>query len=343
MNVPILIKKNRSDIFIPTSNRADSLKKCLLSLNKQSNKQFRVIVIGIKKSRNIESLIKKHAKCDIVYKIQKNKGLINAANEALNISKNEFFIRIDDDVVLSKNWHKEILKTFDSDKKIGGVTGPTIMSTKGIESRDLTKFISKFSAANNILDKFFKYIYLNFLYENKYDEVTRFLPSGVFTLGSNLRSSLNIKNLKEVDSLEACNWSVRTKLLKKIGGFDRIYLKGLGDYHESDAALKIKSLGYKLIFNPKVRLNHNVEISKVPRARPASFYRIQNLFIFYFRFFRIRSFGQILKFAINIMMQNGYYLFRFVSTGKFNQLGSVVGTPIGLIRGLLMRPKYKIL
>ena len=332
----------KADIFIPTSNRVDSLKQCLDSLQKQTSTDFRILLVGLKGDVKVTRLLKKYSNLDIIYFLQKDKGLIGAANEALAVSKNEIFVRIDDDVILNPDWYKNLILTYQSDRRIGGVTGPTIMSEKGINSRDLTAFLNNFKTNRNLLLKLVYYVYNNYLYENKMLEVSTFMKSGVFTLGSNHSECLSIEGNQEVDNLEACNWSARRKLLKQINGFDPIYVKGLGDYHEADAALRIKKLGYKLIFNSGVTLRHNVEIGKVAKARPAPFYRIQNFIIFYFRFFKIESLDQLCKFTLNVFLQNCYYLYRFVTTGKISQLGAITGTVVGLSKVVFAPRKYLI-
>lgn len=325
----------KADIFIPTSNRINALKKCLDSLNDQTSKNFNVFLVGLKKDKKIERLVKTFNNLEINYFIQKKKGIIGAANEALKKAKGEIFIRTDDDVVLDKDWFKNIIEPYKADKKIGGVTGPTLISQKGMAARDLTFFLTSFGKSKNPLFKLLSLIYYHYLYENKIKEVSLFLKSGAFTLGSNFSDCLKIKKIIEVDNLEACNWSCREKLLKSLGGFDEIYLKGLGDCSEADVPFRIKKLGYKIIFNPKAKLEHHVEIGGVKKARPAAFYRIQNFIIFYHRHFSIKSFDQFLRFMVNLMMQNGYYFYRFLTTGSLNQLGAFPGTIVGLIKAYI--------
>lgn len=336
-------KRIIADIFIPTTNRKAALLQCLDSLNSQTKKTFRVIIIGQKSDKEIFRLIEKYKCLKIVYLVQKQRGLIGAANEALKISRAPIFVRIDDDVILDPLWFSELTKTFVSNRKIGGVTGPTIMSKKGIASRDLTNYLVTFSKSNNIFHRLIGWIYLDLLYEGRIFDVSTFLPSGVFTIGSNFKSSLKLRGLLRVNNLEACNWSARTKLLKKVGGFDEIYVKGLGDYHEADAALKIKSLGYYLIFNPRVKLQHNVESGHIPKARPAPYYRIQNFIIFYFRFFRIKNLSQLTRFSINLFLQNCYFLFRFITTGNIYQLTAIIGTLIGIMKVIFIKKSYSVI
>ena len=327
----------KADIFIPTSNRIDALKKCLDSLNSQTSKDFKVFLVGLKKDKEVGKLVAKFKDLNIDYFLQKKRGIIGAANEALKKAKGEIFIRTDDDVILGKDWFKNIVEPYRADKKIGGVTGPTIMNKRGIESRDLTSFLNNFKKRQNLFSKLLNLIYYRYIYEGKIKEVSLFLKSGAFTLGSNFPDCLKIKKIIEVDNLEACNWSCREKLLKSLGGFDEIYLKGLGDCSEADIPFKIKKLGYKIVFNPKAKLEHHVEIGSVQKARPASFYRIQNFIIFYHRHFPIKSPDQLSRFMVNLVMQNGYYFYRFLTTGNFNQLGAIPGTMVGLFRAYVLK------
>ena len=278
-----------ADIFIPSSNRIDSLKTCLDSLDRQTNKNFHIIIAKIRENKAVDHLLKKYPRLSIYSFVQVKRGLIGAANESLGKSRYPIFIRVDDDVEMKPFWFDSLIKTYRADKTIGGVTGPTIMSKDGLNSRHLTKFIGEIQSNDNMLFRVIKG-YLKIIYEDKMYEPSMFLKSGAFTLGSNYPKALKIKHLIDVDNLEACNWSCRRNLLLKIGGFDESYTKGLGEFHEADAARKINCLGYRLIFNPQVQLKHNVEQGKVQDARGESFWRIQNFVLFYFRFNRIKNF-----------------------------------------------------
>ena len=327
----------KADIFLPTSNRIEALRNCLVSLSNQTEKNFKIFLVGLEKDKEVEKLVASFKNLSIDYFIQKKPGIIGAANEALIKAKGEIFIRIDDDVTLDKDWFKNLIKTYREDKMVGGVTGPTIMNKKGLESRDLTAFLTDFKKSQNLFFKLLNLIYYRYIYEGRIKEVSTFFKSGAFSLGSNFTDCLKIKGIIEVDGFEACNFSSRTKLLKTLGGFDKIYLKGIGDCHESDIPFKIKKLGYKIVFNPKVKLEHHVEIGKVQKARPATFYRIQNFIIFYHRYFPIKSFDQLLRFKVNLLMQNGYYFYRFLTTGNFTLLGSFPGTIVGLFRAYILK------
>lgn len=327
------MKKPKVSVFIPTYNRADTLERCLRALNKQNFKNFEVIVVDNHSTDQTSKIVNDYSqKILVAYFNQITPGIVDAANEALKKARGELFVRIDDDVLLSKNWLKEIVETFDSDPKIGGVTGPTIVPGKGLGARDLTAFNLRLKESNNFILKIFRKIYFDYFLEGKADEPSRFFRSGAFSLGSNFKSSLKIKKNLEVDTLEACNWSCRTKLLKKVGGFDEKFSKGLGDYHEADIPFKLRKMGYKIVFNPRARLVHNIVGGKVAKVRPSSFWRTQNFIRFYFRHIKPNNLDKFLRFLLYLAFINFYWVYKFFTSGKPSALGGVLGTPVGLIK-----------
>lgn len=319
----------KADIFIPTKNRLVSLNLLFKSLEIQSKKTFNILLIGDKKSNRLAKLIKNHKKLKINYSVSKNRGLVNASNEALKRVRGDIFIRIDDDVVLSKNWFKAIVETFSKNAAVGAVTGPTIIDPDRYRNRDSIYAATVLDTSENPLKKTLWHILKKYLYENKIYNVSTFTKGGSFTLGSNFKKCLKIKNPIDVTNLEACNFAIRTNILKDLGGFDTIFAKGLGEYHEADIAFKIRRSGYKIFFHPKAAVEHRVEKQEVS-TRPDSFNRIRNFIIFYKRQIGIKSPAHLLGFSLNLIAQNSYYLYKFFTTGKLSNLGALPGTISGL-------------
>jgi len=298
----------QANIFIPTTNRTKSLNKCLQSLNNQSNKSFAMTLIGIEKNTSTEQMIKKFTDLTIDYGIQKKPGLVGAANEALQKSEHKIFIRIDDDVIVDKNWFNSILLTFKKGSRVGAVTGPTLLTNKGMLSRDVTSFLEKFRQSKNPLYRLVFRIYDDYIYEKNMLDVGRFFRSGAFSIGANFKKCLQLKP-HEVENLEACNFACQTTLLKQLNGFDRTFEKGLGEYHEADLAFKIKGLGYKIIFNPEVKLWHHVENTFV-KTRPDSLNRLRNFIIFYKRHIGFRNLDYFLRFSAHLFGQISYHIYK---------------------------------
>jgi len=90
----------------------------------------------------------------------------------------------------------------------------------------------------------------------------------------------------EVDSLWGANMSIKKDILKKIGGFDDDILL-IRD--ETDVSLRIKLLGYKIIFEPKARIIHLQEKKGGTRFDK----RLQ----WYFKFFHDEIYFQLKYFS----------------------------------------------
>ena len=91
-----------------------------------------------------------------------------------------------------------------------------------------------------------------------------------------------------------------------VDGFDPIYLV-ISEYHEPDAALRIRQLGYKLMFTPEAHLYHCPSIDGFYGDRPQSFPRIINFITFYFRHIKLDTpdkffcFGSYLLFSERLL------------------------------------------
>lgn len=317
-------------VFIPTGNRANSLKRVLESLTKQTYKDFEVVIVDYQSTDKTPYVIDSfNKKLKIRCIDQEAKGLAKAANLALKTARTEIFIRTDDDVVMSPGWMAALHKTFTSDKKVGGVTGPTIIPKSARKNRDL--FVTEERFRNGPPHwRLIGRLYRDFFTEGQSHRVSHWFDSGAFSLGTNFDEALN-EPLQEVTNLEACNMAVRTNLLKKIGGFDEAY-GGVGDYHEPDAAFKIKNLGYKLIFNPKVFLNHLPSQDGMYHERPASFSRMENFVLFYLRHIKPNSFRKIIRFLLYTGFLNCYYIYTAVQLRQPKQLGALPGSVAGIIK-----------
>lgn len=323
----------KADIYIPTANNIAALTECLQSLDRQTYKKFSIILVGIRKNVRVTTLVHTFPHLKIRYLIQSGPGLVQAAQDAYKLAKGEVFIRIDDDVVAEPAWLENIIRIFTSQPAVGGVTGPTLTSAEGRRSRDLFLFFEKARTSRNPLWKIINTIYIQYIYENRLYDIGRFMRSGAFTLGSNFEESRTLSGPIEVDNLEACNMAIRSIVLKQWGGFDLVFNRGLGEYHEADIAYKIKNAGYKVIFSPQVRLQHKVETTETAsQPRADAFHRISNFIIFYKRHIGIRNADYLARFMTNVAFQNAYYFYKFLTTGDWRQLGAIGGTIYGLLK-----------
>ncbi len=326
------MKQSLLTIFIPTGGRQKSLRKVLKCLSTQSFKKFEVLVVDFKydsENKNLCNFFKN--KINIQYLIQNKKGICNAANIALSKSKTKYFARIDDDVLIPKNWAKNIINNFRKSNRIGAVTGPTIIPRKYLLSRDLFYFENKFKKGN-LFFRLIGKIYFSYFLENNPYKLAYWFKSGAFSIGSNFINK-NKKEILEVDNLEACNFTVKTSILKKIKGFDEGFV-GACEYNEADISFKVKRLKYKIIYNTNCALKHLPSCDGFYKERPESFSRMTNFIKFYFRHIKPNTLDKFFRFSLYLCFLNCYYLYRSITNKQVNQLGAIPGTFWGIIINL---------
>ncbi len=312
-------------VVICTFNRETSLRSCLKSLTKQTFPNFEVIIVDGGSTDKTKEIISNYAKkLTIKTIIYKEKELAKVRDQGWRKAKGECVSWIDDDVVVAPYWAQSIIKTFEKDKKIGGVTGPTLIPEKLLRNRDVFSFYNQTG-----LLKLLGIIWDKFFLEGKKYEVGRILKSGAWTPGSNFKSSLKIKSLKEVDYLEACNMTLKKELVSKVGGYDYGY-KAVAEWCELDLAMRVKELGYRLVFNPRIKVTHNISQGGVFSKRTKAKERMENFFKFYFRHIFKPCSGYLFSFLPYLLFLNSYWTYKAITTKNINWLGGWVGTITGL-------------
>ena len=193
-------------------------------------------------------------------------------------AKGKIVAWVDDDVVVSKDWAKELIKIFDEQSKIGGVSGPTIVPEKLLKNR----LVFWWYEPKGRLKQWLAGLWVKVLLKGDPMVVGRIYKTGMWSPGSNFKSSLSLKGLQDVDYLEACNMSLRRELVKKVGGFDLGY-KGTAEWCELDLAMRVKELGYRLVFSSKVKVEHRVSKGGAYVNRRDLLERLRNFIKFYRR------------------------------------------------------------
>ena len=98
-------------VVIPTLNRYRYLKDVFLDLEKQTYKNFEVIVVD--QTDNFKEEFYKGWNLNLTYWFQKEKALWKARNEAIQYAKGELILLYDDDSLVDENWIEEHLKCLD--------------------------------------------------------------------------------------------------------------------------------------------------------------------------------------------------------------------------------------
>jgi glycosyltransferase involved in cell wall biosynthesis len=98
-------------VIIPTLNRYQYLKDVMLDLEKQTYKNFEVIIVD--QTDEYQEDFYKNWKLDIKYWHQTEKALWKARNEAIKSAKGDYILMYDDDSLVANDWIYQHLKTLD--------------------------------------------------------------------------------------------------------------------------------------------------------------------------------------------------------------------------------------
>lgn len=221
-------------VIVCTVNRYNQLKKCLRSLNNQSFGNFEVIVVC---KEMVESLKKIQEQCGGKFVKQNRTGMCNARNFGIRRSNGEIVAFIDDDAVANERWLEKIVKTFEKDPRIAGVGGKVY-----------SPLTEKQHRVSLVLPKtVFRKIIWDYL---------RHKLTGDFDEG---------RKIREVKAFWGCNMAFRKEILEKVGGFDENFY-GISAAEEYDVCFRVRKLGYKLVCNPQIKVDHFGESRlRVPR------------------------------------------------------------------------------
>ena len=101
--------KNKISIYIPVFNGAKTIKQSIESINSQTIKFDEIIVVNDCSTDKTLEILRSFKKIKIINN-KKNLGLAASRNIAFKNCKNKIVANIDADIVLHKNWLKNILK-----------------------------------------------------------------------------------------------------------------------------------------------------------------------------------------------------------------------------------------
>ncbi|MDX5428135.1 MAG: glycosyltransferase family 2 protein [Bacteroidota bacterium] len=208
--VDLIQAKTRVTVIIPTLNRYSYLKDALEDLEKQTYREFEVVVVDQSEPFDLEFY--KDFDLDIRPIHQEEKALWLARNRGIQEAKYDIVAFTEDDVRLPKTWledHLKCLDHFDSDIS-SGVFYPTGSSVPN--ERNFFKYAEQFATGNVVL---FKRVFEeNGLYDRTFERQR--MGDGEYGLRSYLAGYRSIANPR------ACCEDVKAPVggLRQMGSWD---------------------------------------------------------------------------------------------------------------------------
>ena len=103
-------------IIVPAYNRADEIDEFLYSFEKQSAKNFEIIVVDDGSTDNTKTVVETHKhKLDLKYFFQQNKGPGVARNSGMEKAKGDIFVFIDSDCTVPENYIKNLTRHLENE------------------------------------------------------------------------------------------------------------------------------------------------------------------------------------------------------------------------------------
>jgi GT2 family glycosyltransferase len=212
-------------VIIPTWRRAKQLKELLNALREQIQPPNEVIVACRWNDDESIKVVNEwpHYQCKIAY--VSDEGHLPPLIAALKICKSEIVCLIDDDAIPIQTWIQRLSEHF-SDSNIGCIGGR----------------INLYEAVGT---------------NGEMVKISDFIPGRMSWFGrsyNHLPVNHNSTKLYDADCFGGSNMAFRTSLLRN--GIDMTLNLGTAAKYETDIALNIKKMGYRVVYDPKLVVDH---------------------------------------------------------------------------------------
>jgi GT2 family glycosyltransferase len=215
LKIPLFIKPLVS-IIIPFNNNFNLTYNCISSILQAEPIAPYEIIIGNNISTGYKKIINLNIS-NIIFHNNNNKyNFLMNCNEMVKLSKGKYILFLNNEIKVHKKWLIYLIKLIESDEKIGMVGSKVIYPNGQLQE------------AGGIVWNNGEYY--NYGRGNNFD-----LPEYNY--------------VKEVDYISGASILIRKMIWEKIGGFDVRYFSSF--YGDIDFAFKLRSFGYKIMFQPK--------------------------------------------------------------------------------------------
>lgn len=213
-------------VIIPVYNQFSYTYNCIRSICENVDESCYEIIVADDCSTDLTTDIAKICKGVRVEKTTGNCGFLLNCNNAAAQAKGKYLVFLNNDTQVRKGWLSALLSLMESDESIG-LSGSKLIYPDGRLQEAGGIIWSDGTAAN---------------YGNGF---------------SPLEPEFNY--IKEVDYISGASIIIRSDVWKKVGGFDKRYIPAYCE--DSDLAMRVRELGYKVVYQPFSEVIHFEGIS----------------------------------------------------------------------------------
>ena len=231
-------------IIVVSYNTADLTIACLNSVNASLKKypvQAEIIVVDNASTDESVNRLKSYRLQVAGFRLLENKtnvGFGKANNMGLRKAEGKYVLFLNSDTLIDDVNFQDLISVMDKDEKIGVLT-------------------VRVSLENGSLDpashRGFPTIWRSFTYFSKLEGLTKHIPILNRFFGGYHLAHLSLGTTHEIDSPSGAFFLTRKSILDEVGGFDEMFFM----YGEDlDLSMRIKKLGYKILFYPNQSITH---------------------------------------------------------------------------------------
>lgn len=209
-------------IIIPTYKRVEALHKCLEGIRLQTRAPNEIILIV----RNTDHQTLQHLSLMDITNTKivliEQSGVIAALNEGIQQCGGSIVVLTDDDTVPHVDWLEKLERHYLSKPDIGGVGGRDIVHFRGVPIPAGKRQVGVIKPYGRIIGN----------------------------------HHIGLGDAREVDILKGANMSFRREAIKGLKFDGKLKGTGAQVHNELEFSLAVKSKGWKLIYDPKVCVDH---------------------------------------------------------------------------------------
>lgn len=211
----------QTSIIIPVFNKAEFTFQCIRSLlNEIDFTTTEVIVVDNASTDGTPNLL---SRCKFlrVIRNEENQGFVDACNQGAAAARGEYLLFLNNDTEVLSGWLRHLVETIESQGAIGAVGSMFLYPNGSIQE------------AGSIV----------------------WQDGGAQHYGwGGSPDDRRFTFAREVDYCSAASLLIRTELFQQLGGFDRRFAPAY--YEDVDLCFGVRSLGYKVIYQPMSRVVH---------------------------------------------------------------------------------------
>jgi GT2 family glycosyltransferase/glycosyltransferase involved in cell wall biosynthesis len=211
-----------TSVIIPVYNKIEFTFQCLRSLLREVNfDDTEVIVVDNASADRTRELLAHFRGYVRVIENDENRGFVDACNQGAESARGRYLVFLNNDTVVLPGWLDQLVETIGRDGRAGAV-GSLFLYPDG-----------RIQEAGSVVwsnGETFKYGW------GRSPEDRRFTFA------------------REVDYCSGASLLIRRELFEQLGGFDRRYAPAY--YEDTDLCMGVRSLGYKVVYQPASRLYH---------------------------------------------------------------------------------------